>query len=457
MLSVNVLVKKNKCKESLKFARDRNNKIQIVLKYNKGQHREVIMVRKALIKAIQTPDSALLNQLANAQTITIQGKPIKAVPLMEDGGKKQGGGVAEAVYLYQNDQGEYRVLKKVHPEQSNAYGGVARKIDTFNGMYNSIYDGGFSDLATARPFENSKDIMDMPYIGGSPVSFDEGYNLIDEGPQKKLFEQFEQSGYFITDYRVPGNVVEVTDSLEGRSYLLVRDVDLLGRRNSLNVTPQLLQDEFPENQRKIHYEKQEEYQKFRHIHADQSTKSLPKKTGLEHDFEQLQQDLLAKMTAKKISGPVREGVEQATHFVALCNAACQHHTPLKFYNSDETQTMGLLRDLLKKGHYPDLKKTYQFDTEKLLNVQLRSIGATRKNIMENTLAKQGDNLKKARDFFRELYHVDFNGEYGNKVKESLATHAIFHDKNYLNELKSKLKGLKEADQKESTSQIKPFK
>lgn len=44
------------------------------------------MVRKAFIKAIQTPDSALLSQLAKAETITIQGKSIKAVPLMEEGG-----------------------------------------------------------------------------------------------------------------------------------------------------------------------------------------------------------------------------------------------------------------------------------------------------------------------------------------------------------------------------------
>lgn len=413
------------------------------------------MVRKAFIKDIQTPNSALLSQLEKAQTITIHGKPIKALPLMEDGGKKQGGGFAEAVYLYQNEQGEYRVLKKVHPEQAKAYGGVARKIETFNGMYKRIYDGGFSDLATARPFEGAEDIMDMPYIGGNDVVFDEGYNPMDDGPQKTLFEQFEQSGYFITDYRVPGNVVDATDSVEGRRYLLIRDVDLLGRRNSMKVTPQLLQDEFPENERQYKAELREEYQRFANIHAGPSMESIPQKTGLEKDFEWLQQALLDEMHARKITGPVREGVEKAKNFVELCNAACQHHTPLKFYNSDETQTMGLLRDALKKGNYSHIKSAYQFDTEKLLNVQLRSIGSTRKNIMENTLAKQGDNLKKARDFFRELYHVDFQGEHGNKVKESLVTHAIFHDKNYLNELKSKLKGLKEADQKIETSKIKP--
>lgn len=248
------------------------------------------------------------------------------------------------------------MLKKVHPEQAKAYGGVARKIETFNGMYKRIYHGGFSDLATARSFEGAENIMDMPYIRGNNVPFDEGYNPIGDGPQKKLFEQFEQSGYFITDYRVPGNVVEVTDSVEGRSYLLIRDVDLLGRRNSMKVTSQLLQDEFPEQERQYKAELREEYQRFAHIHAGSSMEPIPQKTGLEKDFERLQQALLDKMHAKEITGPVREGVEKAKNFVELCNAACQHHTPLKFYNSDETQTMGLLRDSLKKETIPILNR-----------------------------------------------------------------------------------------------------
>lgn len=406
------------------------------------------MTNPVLLKIINTPNQSLISQLEKADTH--KDYSVKAISLTE-GDKKQGGGFSEAVYLYQNEKGEYRVLKVLAESQMHLYGGLKRKIDSFNQMYKSIYQGEFSDLATAKPFADSNNIIDMPYINGEEIKFDEDFNIVDEGNQKKLYEFFNENGFFITDYRIPGNVVQVSDE-KGKSYFLIRDVDLLGRRNSHEVTPTLLKEELLTSYEKTHnLLAKEEHDKLKAIYEgkpifDQPKELLPK--GVDTDFLKLQQTLLATMKANEITGNAYERIAQAKDFPQLCDGACQHHTKPRWYNSEATKTMDLLRDELKKDDYKNLKSFYEFKSDKYLNVQLRSIGATSKNFIQNNFAQDKDKLGTARNFFRNLYYPDFDAQKRKDIKNDLLGHKhdIFHNNAYINELKFKLKDLKQIEQ-----------
>ncbi|ASQ45535.1 hypothetical protein [Legionella clemsonensis] len=417
------------------------------------------MSNPALLKFITTPHPALIRQLEQAEPHNFDGIFIKAVPLAGQG-NKEGGGFSEGVYLYQNEQGEYRVLKVLAKKQMNLYGGINRKIESFNQMYQSIYKGEFAELATAKFFGESGRIIDMPYINGEDIKIDTDFNIVDDGPQKKLYEFFDESGFFITDYRISGNVVQVTDD-KGKSYFLIRDVDLLGRRKSFEVTPELLEEELHSSYKEAHnHLAKEEYIKLKTIHSGerifQESKALSSTRGrVDSDFLKLQEALLTAMKANKITDNVYERIAQAKDFPELCDAACQHTTkPFLFSGSNflsMTKTMDLLRKELKKNEYYGLKSDYDFKNEKMLNVQLRSIGATSKNILKNEFAKNQTQLKTARDFFRELYYPAFDAKKRQAIKSDLGdTRAIFNEKSYINELKFKLNNLKQNEQTQNT-------
>lgn len=396
-----------------------------------------------LFRVIGTPNCSLIEKLKKADLMPIGGHWIKAICIAEPH-QKQGGGFNAGVYLYQRENGAYRVLKILAESQKELHGGIARKIETFNQMYQSIYEGELSQLATADYFYNSSNIIDMPYIHGEDVVLGEDFNIVTDGEQRKLYEFFDAYGFFITDYRIPGNIVRVNDQQSRKSYFLIRDVDLLGRRNSMTVTLQLLESEFLDSYKQAHnFQDKEEYEKLKAISEGKSLLELCDRSssnGLEEEFIALKEALLTTMYAKKMRHEEYERIASTTNFPHLCDIMCQHRSKPGFFRSKMTSMMVLLHDEFKKDNYHQLKSFYKLQDNKL-NLQLRSIGATSKNFIENTFAQDKAKLANANRFFKKLYYPEFTSQSRQALKDTLLANKreIFHTRDYIEEIKSKLK------------------
>ncbi|CEG57062.1 hypothetical protein [Legionella fallonii] len=409
-----------------------------------------------LLHAIGTPSPKLIEKLNKADSLDIAGHSIKAISITDHQDKKQGGGFNTGIYLYQRENGEYRVLKVLAEKNKDLYGGAARKIKTFNEMYQSIYEGEFSTLATAEQFYEASNIIDMPFINGDDVKIDEGFDITQKNEQQDLYKFFDAHGLFITDYRMDGNIVRVTDSKTAKSYFLIRDVDLLGRKNSLEVTPTILEEARQDLDT-------EEYQKLKAISGGVRIFDEPKQphyNGEEADFFALRRALLQAMTANKINKEECTLIASAKNFPELCDRACQHETKPGFFDPEITKTMNLLRVELKKDNYHNLKSFYNFQ-DKMLNIQLRSIGATSQNFINNTYAQDKNKLATARTFFRHIYYPEFDSQSRETLKPTLNKRDIFNKKNYIDEVKTELKKMKDPKKEEQIQkqeeQIQPFK
>jgi hypothetical protein len=171
----------------------------------------------SLVQAISTPPQKLITKLEiEGRVVMVGDQKIKRIPI--------GSGGFNDAYLYQKvGSHEYRVLK-VLQEEDKRYGGIERRVEVFNQIYNTIYDKQLSSLATARVLPGSKMEMDMPYICG------EDFNEATDGIE--LLNVFKANRFFITDHDVRGNIVIYEDKIRQKKYALIRDVDLVCSRMS---------------------------------------------------------------------------------------------------------------------------------------------------------------------------------------------------------------------------------
>lgn len=136
------------------------------------------------------------------------------------------------VYLYKANN-EYRVAKVYHFEETG-YGGIERCVASFNAIYNTLYYQQLSSLATATAtaFEGSKIILDMPYIGGTNYFSQEDRLEVHRKKVSELRQYFVNNGFFVADGEMDGNVMLFCDPKSNVKYILIRDVDVVGRRDS---------------------------------------------------------------------------------------------------------------------------------------------------------------------------------------------------------------------------------
>jgi len=297
------------------------------------------MPNEALVKKINTPPESLLKKFAEESLeIDFSGKKIRALDLDASGG-------FGTTFLYKDEaKSEYRILKVYHTEEMK-YGGLERRVKSFNDIYESVYDHDLASLASAAIFNGSKKILDMPYIGGSNYFNFHDSQLLRADKIQKLLYYFMKHHFFISDYDLRGNIMCFTDPETNRNYILIRDIDLVGRRDSFelhgnqSVTYEILKN--PSSIERDIYE--DDFRSVLEWHKQKEIKT--ESLDDSKHFQDIKSLLLAKITSEH--GKNTE-VSNAKNFQELCFIAAQKRKTHKL-SSDEgfTRVLNNLYDLVK--------------------------------------------------------------------------------------------------------------
>ncbi len=295
------------------------------------------MPNERLVKAINTPSTAVLNELKKrGQVIDLNGKKVQALFL----GK---GGFGKA-YLYKTNN-EYRVAKVYHSEEIG-YGDIQRRVASFNSVYNSLYGEQLSSLATATAsaFTGKQIILDMPYIGGIEYFNEKDRQEVHRNKVGELRQYFTNYGFFVSDFEQPGNIICFSDPKSNLKYILIRDVDVMGRKDSYqqngenSVTYSILKalDDSDLEKDLTEYD-------FLNV-LNNEEKTAP---ALKEDFEYhyLKSLLLQKMTPGHAK---YDALNKAINFQELCFIAAQKRKK-HIFSTDEgfTDVLDKLHSLLK--------------------------------------------------------------------------------------------------------------
>ena len=361
------------------------------------------MPNAQLAKAINTPPPAVLQDLANSQIMDLGGLKVQALPLGEGGFGK--------TYLYKSKD-EYRVAKVFHPGDMK-YGHIERRIASFNKIYSTIYDKQLTTLATARAFNSSDTILDMPYIGGEEYfDFRDSREVYTKQVQELIF-YFTQYGFFVSDYVSSGNITCFTDPESNMKYILVTDVDLVGRKDSYeqggdeSVTYAILKEAVPNDDID-----QSEF--FSVLTSEEEVKTEP--SQFLTDFAEIQSLLLEKITAKH---PKHAALAHATDFPELCFIAGQKRKK-NWFSTEEgfTDVLDKLYDFVNDEKYQALKNHYQLPQE-FTKYDLQEIGFYGK------LRLKGDNIKLREKNLRYIYSIKLNNEEYKPHVDFLRNYSVF--------------------------------
>lgn len=357
-----------------------------------------------LAKIINTPSETVLKNLADSNIIDLDGCKVQALLL--------GKGDFGKAYLYKAKD-EYRVAKKFHPGVEMGYGDIERRITSFNNIYNSLYNGRLAFLATACAFNGNKKILDMPYIGGEAYFNDNDQLDVSTKKAQELIFYFTQHGFFISDYNSPGNITCVFDQTSYVKYILVRDVDLVGRKDSYeqrgksSITYDILETAILDDD----IEKSE----FLTVLTKMEEVKIEPPDFLK-DFAEIQMLLLEKVTAKH---PKYSALSQAKDFPELCFIAAQKRKK-NFFSQEEgfTDVLDKLYHLLNNKKYNSLKKHYECPLE-LTKVDLQEIGFYGK------IRLQKDNVKLREKNLRYIYSIKHNNEESKSYIAFLRNYSLF--------------------------------
>ena len=329
------------------------------------------------------------------------------------------GGYGTAYLYYSENSKSYRVIKRFFNSQQDSYGGIQRRVREFNNLYGKIHQGKFSSLATAEIITiEEKNLLDMPYIEGEYIQLEQSEQVTEVVTENRdqLFDMFKEYGFFLVDYDGQGNIVAFNEN--GSQFLLIRDIDELGLRDSFSKSPEHSITSKLLN--KVKEDRKDEIQDFQSILSQQKKKPISSNTlpSYEQGIKTLVNTILPKMKNEE----KRLAMSKALTMQEVCYIACQNRGSIK-----QTHTMDLIRDFLKKPENQFLNIAYNIKDKKI-NVQLRSIGLCGKNLHSEYFSKQTRTLggisfwKTSEDMRNELRKA-FSHENKNDLssyKEKLA-------------------------------------
>jgi len=323
----------------------------------------------SLFKKVNTPRNP-----SHANCPKFGDKPTLLTELGHSLGK---GGYGEAYIYYSEKSANYRVIKKFHPSQLDGYGGIQRKVQEFNNLYHSIHQGKFKSLATAEIINiDGTNLLDIPYIDGESIQFEQGEQVTElvTRNREQLFEMFKQYGFFLVDYDGQDNIIAFNEN--GSQFLLIRDIDELGLRDSFTKAPE--NSTTAKLLNKVKQDRKGELQDFQSILTSPPKKPVLLSPSREQGVSFLIDTIYPKMKSEE----KKLAMQQALTMQEVCYIACKNRGSKK-----QTHTMDLIRDYLSKQNGMYLKSKYNI-TDKKINVQLRSIGLCGENLYSKYFSNQ---------------------------------------------------------------------
>ncbi len=367
------------------------------------------MPNENLVKKINTPPASVLVDFAEeSELIDFAGTKIQALYL--------GSGDYGETYLYKDEaKAEYRVLK-VFKKKEMGLGNIERRVSSFNYIYTNLYDHELSPLATATTFNGSQTILDMPYIGG--VNYFDASDSVFVRAEKiqKLLLYFKQYDFFVSDYDLSGNIMRFVDPESRINYFLIRDVDLVGRRDSYllrgneSVTYAILKD--PAS---LEHDI-DEYDFFEIIKNHPIEEIKKESTEITTQFADIKSLLLQKLTEKHAK---YTALSESKNFQELCSIAAHKRNKYVFSKKEGfTDALDKLYDLLKN----DKVKLAAFKLpDDLTKYDLQEIG------FFGVLQMRGyhADFKLREKNLKYIYSIQENAEEFKADMEALKKYSIF--------------------------------